>query len=186
MSGRSSRVTVDVGQKSLDELRQVVQRVSDLESRRAIDMQTAVTRAVGSVWAAYAQNSTGILSTFWTNIALDYVAIDTAKVGLDVAASGGWLCPRTGNYMISGALAFSGNAGGRRYAALGLGGNQLSGSMVLTTPIGNNVMTMATGTIILGCVVDDIITVMAFQDSGSTLTTSVAGNSQSALFIRSC
>lgn len=137
------------------------------------DQRSLVTQASRVLWqASLSGNNLTSDSSDWRKVTLNTIEVDTAGIGL---SSGGFKCPTTGLYRVSGQAAFPGtDTDGKR--AVGVVTNPASpptpvpAQSSLQPPMSTGSTFMPTPTRLVQANKGDILNLIVFQDSGSTLT----------------
>ena len=125
--------------------------------------------------------TTSLTTGTWTSVGMDSSTFDNYGGHSNTTNNSRYTCQAAGKYQVSGTPAISTNGTNSRAAKILKNGAVVQGpySMVGASP--NRPTSVTTGGFIIPLVVGDYVELAAFQDSGSTLTTSIATD-QSSFF----
>lgn len=123
--------------------------------------------------------STAVTFMSWTSKELDKMNnIDLVNTPDE------WVCNYPGEYEFSGGSSFTYNGTGTRRVLLRLNGANVSGTATTVTPVPSLISSLSFRTTSLSLTPGDVVQVEAWQNSGSTLTTSAADAYKSSLTVK--
>lgn len=143
---------------------------------------------VTGAWSAIATVGGAVPTGAWTPVSMDTVTHDDFAGGISSGAlAGGFRVPIDGTYRVNAGATFSTDtAGNERAVAILLNTSVFVEGSKHTIPTAglSAPLSLPTGSVVLDCVIGDVLRLQAYQNTGATLNMGSAAGYRSALYVQ--